>query len=598
MNSASRSNSNNGALPSQILHRVFAYVFWEAPRRRGDGCGLSDHASRHFGTVSTMPVGHSDILGALHTCHHWRKRAARLFYGTAVMAVGQRAQAILEEHEQPTDLRRRHIATNVALLMDSGYAPKTRHLLVYAHTPVTADQMAQALFEFSQWQWPVIDTLYYYDPQMADRQSSQWAHDQAVGLLNRQLAASLPALQKIIAMSATRDSFGLFVLDDLVLAKRAQLRTLEALATVGSLSLLAPDIHGFTLALESMTMRAPHTADVLRIPMSVAPMLFKLDIGPIAPDAIWAPFATSGELGDFLRLRFLRLEFVSHQAAAVAAAAKHRRQGSGASADSVHSGTYPLFPELCELVVSRYPFDISAFLENFPRCQIRHLSLVRCPWMLDGFSLQPFTALQSASFELTTVHPGRPSDDDAVSQWVAQTLQQPTPALNALSIIIPASLDSYETELPAGSRLYTLQHLTLDIGLRLDDLEELLLSLPQLVTLRVVAAEVHTKAHEYLSRRARPKKYPVDRKRRRAVLSDRLVLLCVRLSTQLAAGRRRRRALAKTAWLAARIPSVLKILTQSQLVGALRECVHKAAAVKSAPHNTGHLAAVTIGPVF
>ncbi|KAJ2876281.1 hypothetical protein FB639_003916, partial [Coemansia asiatica] len=581
----------NRALPSHILQRIFEYVFWEAPISHATGCGLSDHAARHLVPIGALPVGHSDLLGALHSCHYWRKRAARLFYGTAVVSVGQKAQTVLEEHEQLTDLSRRRIKGNVELIMDSGYAPKTQRLLVFAHQPVSAEQMAQALAAFSQWEWPAIESLYYFDPQTADgrRSSSQWAHDQAIGLLNRQLAASLPALRHISALSAMRDSFGLFVLDDLVLAKHTQLRTLEAQSVTNWLALLAPNIHGFALALETLTMRAPCSSDALRIPATAAEFLKKLDIGPIAPDAIWAPFLAAGSSWDFLRLRHLRLEFISR----LSTSARHSRQSSATSVDSVNSGMYPLFPELTELVISRYPFDINRLLENFPRGQLLHLSLAHCPWIIDGFSLNPFTALRSASFELTSVHAGRSSDDNAVSQWIAQILLEPSATLNALSITIPASLESFETELPAGSRLQALQHLTLDIGLRLGELEELLLSLPQLVTLRVVASEVHTRAHEYLSRRARPKKYPVDRKRRRAVLSNRLVLLCVRLSAQLIAGRRRRRALAKTAWLAARIPSVLSIRTQPELVGSLRDCVRRAVATKSAPHDTSHLTSVT-----
>ncbi|KAJ1807333.1 hypothetical protein LPJ56_006257, partial [Coemansia sp. RSA 2599] len=338
---------NNRKLPSHVLKRILAYVFWEAPRSHAEGCGLSNHASRHFGTIGTLPVGHISILGALHSCRYWRKRAARLFYGTAVISVGHRTQTILEEYEQPTDLCRRRISTNIALVMGSGYAPKTERLLVYVNAPVSAEQMTEALAAFSQWEWPAIDSLYYYDPQkLASNAGGQWAHDQAIGLLNRQLAASLPALRHIRALSAMRDSFGLFVLDDLVLAKHSQLLTLEVQSTTDILALLAPDIHGLALTLNTMTIRAAHNADILRIPATVAEGLEKLDIDPIAPDTVWAPFAT-GTLGDFLRLRLLRLGFVSRLSTV---AKHHQRQSSATSADSVHSNAYPLFPELCELV--------------------------------------------------------------------------------------------------------------------------------------------------------------------------------------------------------------------------------------------------------
>ncbi|KAJ1719253.1 hypothetical protein LPJ53_005950 [Coemansia erecta] len=590
--SSDRQDSNR-ALPPLVLSRIFEYVFWEAPRSADECCGLSNHATRHFGTISTLPVGHHDLLGALHTCHRWRRRAARLFYGTVVVAVGASASAgtILEEHERPTDLRRRHIESTVRLVLESGYAPKTSRLMVYTHAEADPATVGAAIEELAQFEWAGITHLHYYDPARRPGDAGrlvhgQWAHDQAIGALNRRLAASLPRLQHISALSATRDSFGVFVLDALVAARHRQLRSLEALAAGGAMALMAADAQNAALGVSALGVRslgAPASA-VVRVPRATATLLEKLDVGPIAADGIWAPFAAGG---DFVRLRLLRLEFAGRLAHR-----GHRRSASDEAA--VVDGAYPGFPALRELVVVGFPLNATRFVENFPRAQLRHVALVGCAHVL-GLSLAPFRGLRSLAVEVPDAFADRPLDGARVSRWLAQILQQgDATQLRALTVAVPAALEGFEAEVPAGVRLAGLQHLTLDVGLRLDELEELLLALPQLVTLRVVAAEVHTQAHEFLSRRARPKKYPIDRARRRRVLSDSLQLLAVRLARPLLEGRRRRRALAKTVWLAARAPAVLRLATQPEAVATLRECLRQAVAVTAAPHSTAHLAGVSV----
>ncbi|KAJ2375168.1 hypothetical protein GGI05_007182, partial [Coemansia sp. RSA 2603] len=279
-------SDNNRALPPLVLSRIFEYVFWEAPRNADEGCGLSNHATRHFGTISTLPVGHHDLLGALHTCHRWRKRAARLFYGTVVVAVGANphASTILEEHERPTDLRRRRIESTVRLVLESGYAPKTLRLMVYMHAEADPATVGQAISEFAQFEWAGITHLHYYDPERGtgdgNRQiNGQWAHDQAIGVLNQRLAASLPQLQHISALSATRDSFGVFVLDALVAARHRQLRSLEALAAGGAMSLMAADIQGTALGVSALSVRSlgAEASAVVHVPRATATLLEKLD---------------------------------------------------------------------------------------------------------------------------------------------------------------------------------------------------------------------------------------------------------------------------------------------------------------------------------
>ncbi|KAJ2786056.1 hypothetical protein GGI15_001723 [Coemansia interrupta] len=589
---ASDSRTNNRALPPLVLSRIFEYVFWEAPRNADECCGLSNHATRHFCAVSTLPVGHHDLLGALHTCHRWRRRAARLFYGTVVVAVGTGTNTALEEHERPTDLRRRRVASTVRLVLESGYAPKTARLLVYTHAACGPAEVAAAVEPFARFEWAGITHLHYYDPARGRGGrvvTGQWAHDQAIGMLNRRLAASLPRLQHVSAVSATRDSFGVFVLDALVAARRRQLRSLEALAEGGAMALMAADQDDVALGVSALGLRslgAPSSA-VVRVPRATATLLEKLDVGPLAADGIWAPF---GGGGDFVRLRLLRLEFAGRLA--------HRGHRRSASDDAaVVDGAYPGFPALRELTVAGFPLDATRFLENFPRAQLQHVALVGCAHVL-GLALAPFGALRSLAVEVPDAFADRPLDGARVSRWLAQLLQSSHVHLSALSVTVPAALQGFEVDVPAGVRLAALQHLTLDVGLRLDELEELLLALPRLVTLRVVAAEVHTRAHEYLSRRARPKKYPIDRARRRRVLSATLEMLAVRLADPLLNCRRRRRALAKTAWLAARTPAVLRLATQPEAVHTLRRCLRDAAKVTGAPHSTAHLAGVRVEAVW
>ncbi|KAJ1781929.1 hypothetical protein LPJ67_005292, partial [Coemansia sp. RSA 1938] len=156
-------------------------------------------------------------------------------------------------------------------------------------------------------------------------------------------------------------------------------------------------------------------------------------------------------------------------------------------------------------------------------------------------SLCVFSRLQSACIDIPEApHASKEQDEET---WISRTFGVST--LRSLSLRASAA---HQVDLPSTYQLHCLQNLDLSIGMRSVEVEKLLVELKHLRSLRVTITEVLSKTHEYLSRSIRPKKYTKSKYTR--VLSTTLEQLTICL-VDLAASRQRR-ALAKTAWLAAR----------------------------------------------
>ncbi|KAJ2119194.1 hypothetical protein IW147_006062 [Coemansia sp. RSA 720] len=569
-------NFNN--LPPCILTRIFEYLFWAGV------CG-SDQAER-----LVLPIGQYELLACLKVSHAWRKRAAGLFYRTALVSVGTNA------------------STNIRLILESGYAPKTTRLVLSINTE--PDKLAKHLLasEFVGFEWPSIDTLYFYHPQSHVKQSSM-DQDKAIDDVNQYLLASMPNLEHIYALSATCDSFGLYALDDLINDRMPYLKTLTVVAQ-GALKL---GFHGQAQLLKQLTMHTAHVLDcgelsassddepnyslqthvLLNVPRVYAESLVLLDIGPIVPTNIWAPFFGHNEqsnvpdlntLPNFTCLRKLRLVFGVQASRSEEGRKTHRVSKHKNNPKPEDSGTYPLFPQLESLTVERYPYNILLFLENFPRGQLLHLELHKCPHHFFELSLSVFSKLQSACVDV----PEAPhaSKDQNEETWISRAFNDHMPTLRSLSLC--ASI-AHHVDLPSTYQLVHLQHLDLSIGMRSVEIEKLLLELKQLRSLCVTITEVLSKTHEYLSRSMRPKKYTKNKYSR--VLSTTLEQLIIRLD--LAHGRQRR-ALAKAAWVAARVPSILTIHTQQAYLNDLASCINNVRANKQAPVDARHLSNVRL----
>ncbi|KAJ2453004.1 hypothetical protein EV183_000010 [Coemansia sp. RSA 2336] len=613
-------------LPPRTLTRIFEYLFWQ-------GMSGSEEVER-----LVLPIGQFTLLPCLQVSHFWRKRAAGLFYRTAVLALGTN-----DTISTVTGMYR--VRTNIRLILESGYAPKSARLAVFAIGRVLPDDLAECLLasEFADYEWPLIDTLYFYHPQTTNFVQGKVSSEQDASIddANRYMMTSMPGLTRVCALSGTCDSFGLYALDDLIDERMTQLQELTAIAQ-GSLKL---GFHGSAHRLRQLTMRtvatgcsmwpscSDYTASIashettktdnesdleahaampaavtLTVPRIYAETLVSLDIGPIEPENIWSSFfGVSGISGqpdllaapNFTALRRLRLVFgrkrmsAGEESTSRRKARKASRQhASPGPTNEVVNGIYPLFPLLESLCVERYPFNILLFLENFPRSRLRHLEIHKCAHFFYKLSLGVFTSLTTAVIDVPEAPHARKEEDE--EDWISKAFGERISTLRRLTLTTHSV--AHQIDLPARTyHLTQLQHLDLAIGMRSVEIEKLLVELDRLRTLRVVIIDVLSKAHEYLSKSVRRKKYPKS-SLSRTILSNSLEILAMRL-VDLSAGRRRR-ALAKAAWVAARSPSLLRIETQEEHLPELHTCMDKVCASKLSFVDARHLQHVQLHPLI
>ncbi|KAJ2516107.1 hypothetical protein GGI11_003550 [Coemansia sp. RSA 2049] len=721
-----------GKPPRRVLDRVLEYLFW---------VGIHDDDMNVF---TSLPLGHRALLPALQTARAWRKRAARLFYRFVVVVIGGRHTA---PWEVATRYRKRlGLRTNVRLVLESGYAPKATHLLVYSNSPVRPAEMGALLARtgFADFVWAAIGTLYFFHPHaLAEAEAiGVWSQDEGVARINESLALSLPHLASIRALSNTRDSFGLFALDDLISASLDAVDELVVLSN-GSLVLGARELprsvrrlvmrttlgvnsernaddsraiddaehplaaglaasgrgggglsdagasSSYRLgnssaedgvssyassrgSLDALRRRSASSASIgagaaravelravpaLRIPRVAAEALVFLELGPISPDGIWAPFTASTTTAHahqrlppgnnpralcFPALRTLKLAFSCGGGGAGAAGesdgrGKHRRrrrhrsrhrrhrsrrsnrrrsstasgddQGEEAEDPPLLGGTATAatvdFPCLESLSLAAYPYDIVEFLGTFPCAQLRRLELIRCPHGFFRLSLADngaFARLSRASFDIPRARHGRRDQED-VEAWVSRALGSRLLSLQCLSLAVPPDY-SRHIELPPGNYGATnIQRLRLACGLRLAEIEKLLCGLPGLRMLEVTVTEVMSRTHEYLSRTAHRRKYAAGSSTgssTRPWSRDRLASVLSVSLEDLAiryvdlSQTRLRRAVAKTVLLASRAPSLLRVSTQLLHLAMLRECVGQAVDNKSSALDTAHLRSIKL----
>ncbi|KAJ2004723.1 hypothetical protein H4R26_002354 [Coemansia thaxteri] len=577
----------------RVLTRIFELLLYVPVR---------DYQRRRL----ALPLAHLALMPALAVSHSWRKRAAPLFYRVAVVTAGSSAD------------ERWQARTNIELILESGYAPKTTQLIVLAAASDSPGDpiektVAAALSasRFTEFVWPSISQLRFYQSpnsvQFGDM--ADGAGDKAIAALNLSLAVSMPQLTYITALSDARDSFGLFILDDLIIAKLPLLRSLAVQAQL-------PLRLGATELPRSLTRLAIHAAlpastAAVSVPYAAAitATLVFLDIGPILPQDIWESFG--GGAADFACLRHLRLSFcappgrtpllqsIDAEAEPTAESGsrrvhhhhhshhlpsrhhhRHRRRSSRrrSSSSSVSSfsadclaqdtsnGAWPLFPCLTTLAIDGYPHDTARLLENFPRSQLTQLTVRPCATRLFApLDLAPFTSLAVFCGEAI----------ESAEDWVEHTLQTALPAMRSLSFSAGPSV-SIELPALATTGLDGLRHLSLNTGLRLVEVEKILLCLRQLRLLQVTVTEVLGRTHKYLSQAARPGKYLQSGSE---YLSTSLEDLAVVFVGPLEHGHLHR-ALTGLANLAVKVPSLLRLGTQRELLAALRAlCSHKLPAI-------------------
>ncbi|PIA17155.1 hypothetical protein COEREDRAFT_14993 [Coemansia reversa NRRL 1564] len=610
-------------IPTRILRRIFEYVFW---------VGVS-------GTKETeqiiLPIGQLDILPSLAVNHAWRRRAAGLFYRTAVVAIGTNDVV-------STVVGPRRVRTNIQLILESGYAPKSTRLVLLTIGNMSPVDIADCMLAsgFSSYIWPVIDTLHFYNPlhkKSPNDTDVMDAQDEAIYQINKYLAVCMPKLSHIYALSGSCDSFGLFILDDLI---DARIQNLLSLAVVSQCPLKL-GFHSDALNLTQLTMHtafqsATPSASITSVkrtsegdfltddsrsientskvvsstvitgmPRVFAETLVSLDIGPIFPEGIWSTFfgievntgnPNSQTIPDFVCLRHLRLVFANplstHGENSRRKSRQANRQHASPGPDNVVvDGRYPLFPKLESLKIEGYPYNIVLFLENFPRSRLLNLELQQCPHDFFNFSLSAFTSLRSTSIQIPDTSHSR--QKEYVETWISCLFNEPALKLRSLCLSMTSIED--QIDFPAQHyRIDGLVNLELYIGIRSVEIEKILFELKFLRSLNVIVTDVLSKTHEYLSRNIRRKKYP-KHKRSHMELSSSLVELSIRLVDL--SPTRIRRVLAKTAWIAVRIPSILRICIQQQYLHTLKGCIEKILNNKSAPVDKSHIATLQLHPL-
>ncbi|KAI8324389.1 hypothetical protein GQ54DRAFT_309304 [Martensiomyces pterosporus] len=561
-------------LPSRLLTHIFESLYWE----------FVHDSNLHV--YASLPIGQLHLLPCLHVCRSWRKRAAKLFYKAAVVVVGsgRKSPSAMPAVLSQNSGRSCHLRTNVELLLESGHAAKAKYMVLFSIDHILPADVAIELeiSQFSTYEWPGITNVYFHHPQsLKGGASSQWEQDDAIATTNQYLINSLPSLNHICALSNMRDSFGLYSLDDLINAKLPQLRELVALSRA-SLKLGA-DV--FPQFLTRLNVYGSRGTDAIRIPRTFAASLVHLEIGPITPDNIWGPFMGKDEhaSADFTNLRFLRLGFSGQHLLGGANGSKEAKRTSKHYAspgpdNAVTHGAYPLFPRLESLKLEAYPYNIVQFLENFPRSQIRHLELKQCPTEFYDLSLAPFASLSSASIDIPATLSA--SNQDMVEEWVSHQLAKCSlPDFKTLTLSMRPGL---HISLPGHISLTNLRSVSLSIGVQQQDVGRLLRHLPHLRFLELTVTEAKGRTRDYLSRKSQKSKYLKYK-----VLSKSLERLTVYLY-ELTRGRQRR-TLSKTAWILARVPTILQFRTQREYVQVMRECVDKVLGNKMAPANVDHL---------
>ncbi|KAJ2734184.1 hypothetical protein IW152_002523 [Coemansia sp. BCRC 34962] len=536
-------------LPARVLTRILEHLFWVPVR---------DSSMRALG----LPLNHQALVPALSVCHTWRVQAAKLFYRVATIVAGRNG-GDTAAWVVSTQRLRGPVKPNIDLILNSGYAPKTTQLLIFSTTGLSPAEMAAAVdaSRFCEFVWPSITHLHYYHPPIPDAGSCvELVNDTAIIALNNSLDLSIPRLSHVSALSNTPDSFGLFALDDLIIAKMSQLRALTVLSQ-GPIRLGAKELPSF---LTNLTIRSssPELTTV-SIPRTASAALISIDIGPILPDDIWGQFSIGP--ADFTNLRELRLTFddvrSQHRHPYL-----HRHRTPRSTSDATTGRGWPLFPRLTALSVEGYPYETAYFLENFPRSQLTRLAIRRCAQQASKFTLTPFTGLISFNGDMPDCDPSNEGDESVIEEWISQTMQSDMPTMRSLSLSVGPEIF---IELPAQFGLAGLRHLTLSTGLRILEIEKILLSFSQLRSLRVTVTEVLGRTHEYLSRTTRHKKYVPQELQDRPWLSITLKDLEVWLLEP--SPGRQRRALLKIIHMAMRVPSILRIATQREYLEELRE---------------------------
>ncbi|KAJ2743604.1 hypothetical protein GGI20_003610 [Coemansia sp. BCRC 34301] len=352
-------------------------------------------------------------------CHSWRRAMLPLFYQTVACSIREIPQHSLATSDgtasRPTapgfDLclsRAIHVErTNLSLIVLGEYQKYVRRLDIDLVGDVSPDQPVLFLAEagFGRASWPRIKKL-----RLSHWHSRSTATYSAESLarLNAFLLHTLPKLTSVKYNSSDdRRHYPEFPLDGVLSSM------LSRLTDVRITSGLVPDMcaSAFLPRLVSLTLRSPIYSGAAHLPRIFAETLEHLHIGFSSTQSIWGRFyvADDAQTVHFKQLRSLVLEYSEaiDDERRVARAQKENRLYSaeidslytynsddsshwapgGSSSQSPHAqracrAPRPVFSQLQQLSIRKYPFSIDRVLRHFQLDHIPHISIrdIRKGW--------------------------------------------------------------------------------------------------------------------------------------------------------------------------------------------------------------------------
>ncbi|KAJ1661300.1 hypothetical protein GGF38_003732, partial [Coemansia sp. RSA 25] len=355
-------------------------------------------------------------------CHSWRRAVLPLFYQTAACSIKEAPQrsSAISDSAKATHVER----TNLPLIVSGGYEKHVRRLAIDLAGDVSPDQPILLLAEagFGRASWPRIKKLRlsHWHTRCKTTYSAE-----SLARLNAYLLHTLPRLTSVkYSSSDDRRHYPEFPLDGLLSSM------LSRLTDVRITSGLVPDMcsSAFLPRLVSLTLRSPIYAGAAHLPRIFAETLEHLHIGFSSTQSIWGRFYVSDEAQTvhFKQLRSLVLEYseaIDDERRAARAQKENRLysaaldkngslyaydsdDSSRGISDSANQGLcaqhasrtpWPVFSQLHQLSIRKYPFSITRVLRYFQLDCIPHISIrdIRKGWTsLDAAMVSEMTSLR------------------------------------------------------------------------------------------------------------------------------------------------------------------------------------------------------------
>ncbi|KAJ2837649.1 hypothetical protein FBU31_001095 [Coemansia sp. 'formosensis'] len=372
-------------------------------------------------------------------CHSWRRAVVPLFYQTVVCSISELPPRNSATTPVKTQNNSNHVQrTNLDLILSSGYQKYVRRLAVDLVGDVSPDQPIALLAEagFGSVGWSKLRKLRWSHWHGQSQGQGQGVYSaESLARLNAYLLHTVPKLTSInYASSDDRRHYPEFPLDGLLSSM------LNRLTEVRITSGLVPDMcsSAFLPRLVQLTLRSPICAGAAHLPRIFAETLEHLHIGFSSAESIWGRFyvADDAQTVYFKQLRSLVLEYseaIDDGRREARAQKENRLFGDCESAeldkrdsmytynsdDSGHkfgatvqspctpygNRARPVFSQLRQLSIRKYPFSIARVLRHFQLDRIPYISIrdIRKGWVsLDAAMVSEMASLRvhiSQAFE-------------------------------------------------------------------------------------------------------------------------------------------------------------------------------------------------------